>query len=360
MAPRTPVVSGQSERHSTRGFCPCLIRKTIGCVPGFFATLLMGMATVSVRIEYPNRDPENRQLIGESFSIGRDNGDIALHEALVSSSHGELVVDEAQRCVIYTDLGSSNGTYRPTGERLQQPTALAEGHAIYIGGCTITITAITFATPAPMAAPPRGGTFVGEAAGDALQRTPSGTIITGHKAGEQPAVAQPVSIPRLSEQAQPVAYQSAAGSQPVASPAAQPQAEQNVYTSTPAAAPVHHAPAQQPAAHAPAAGVVQPEVPAPSAGVQQPAVQTPQASGQPPVAQQHPASGQPVASVATQPRGRGRWYEADTGTADPHQQTFVMALGSGHIVIRTRTQGQAGPIETMVAAPGALDDFRLL
>lgn len=311
------------------------------------------MATITLRIEYPNREPENRQLIGEHFSIGRDAGDLALHEALVSSSHGELVVDEQQRCVVYTDLGSSNGTYRPTGERLEQPTTLGEGEAIYIGGCTITICAIAFATPEPLQAPARGGTFVGEAEAP-LERTSSGTIITAQKAGEPPPeepAAEPVQ-PAVASQPSFQPIYASAPAQPLGQAPSGPQLQPSHHSAGQAVA---HAP-QQPQQSQQPQQPQQPQHQASMHAVAQPS--SPQAPGyDAPV--QHVHTPNPAEQPA-QHRQPGQWYEAATGPGDPHQQTFVMGLSSGHVVIRTRTQGQAGPLETMVAVPGSLSDFNLL
>ncbi|MGB1013519.1 MAG: hypothetical protein ACPG4T_05230, partial [Nannocystaceae bacterium] len=126
--------------------------------------------------------------------------------------------------------------------------------------------------------------------------------------------------------------------------------------------PSYHAPVQpqvqapEPSYHAP----VQPQVQAP-----EPQYTAPAPSQQP--APQQPAPAAPVLSipaVVAQPsvdtsKLSGQWLEIDAGSGDPHQQTFVMSLTSGYVLVRTRTQGQSGPIETTVAAPGTLADFRL-
>jgi hypothetical protein len=36
-----------------------------------------------------------------------------------------------------------------------------------------------------------------------------------------------------------------------------------------------------------------------------------------------------------------------------------MGLSSGHVIVRTQTPMSAGIVETMVVAPGSIDDFNL-
>lgn len=106
------------------------------------------MKRVTMEIQYEDGNTELRQFEDGTFSIGRDEGDIALRNAIVSGRHGELKVTGSS--VVYTDQGSTNGTYTADGKRLEGPHPLAQGAELKIGACVIRLKAIHQPTAATM------------------------------------------------------------------------------------------------------------------------------------------------------------------------------------------------------------------
>lgn len=119
------------------------------------------MSGVFVRIQYATGQVEQRALGLGSHTVGRETGDIVLHDGNVSGSHARIDVDLGR--VVITDLGSSNGTLDPTGQRISSPTPLLVGMPIRLGGCSITLVGpvgtggALFTPPAPTAGAPPGG-----------------------------------------------------------------------------------------------------------------------------------------------------------------------------------------------------------
>lgn len=72
--------------------------------------------------------------------IGRESGDIVTRDPKTSGRHGELSFEGG--VLRFTDLNSTNGTYRVTGERVTGTILLTPGTALRIGDCTIAIQAI--------------------------------------------------------------------------------------------------------------------------------------------------------------------------------------------------------------------------
>jgi pSer/pThr/pTyr-binding forkhead associated (FHA) protein len=99
-----------------------------------------GMKRVTVEIHYADGRTELKQLEDGSFIIGRDTGDIVLKSPMVSGRHGELKVSGAR--IVYTDQGSTNGSYTIDGTRLKGPLQMIAGTGIRIGECKIILKAV--------------------------------------------------------------------------------------------------------------------------------------------------------------------------------------------------------------------------
>ncbi len=99
-----------------------------------------GMKRVTVEIHYADGRTELKQLEDGSFIIGRDTGDIVLKSPMVSGRHGELKVSGAR--IVYTDQGSTNGSYAIDGTRLKGPLQMIAGTGIRIGECKIILKAV--------------------------------------------------------------------------------------------------------------------------------------------------------------------------------------------------------------------------
>ena len=108
----------------------------------------MSMATI--RITHPDGRIEERTLVTGSYDLGREAGQLVLPDPNVSARHARLEVQAGS--VLLIDLGSSNGTYAASGERLSAPHALEPGQAVRLGSTTLTLLS--------RAAPPAGGTQV--------------------------------------------------------------------------------------------------------------------------------------------------------------------------------------------------------
>jgi hypothetical protein len=89
-------------------------------------------------VEAPGRQPWRVRLGGGSLRIGRDpTNDLVLPDGRVSRHHGQVRV--RQGSLVYTDLGSTNGSFvngRPVSE-----IVLGPGDVIRLGGSTVVVEA---------------------------------------------------------------------------------------------------------------------------------------------------------------------------------------------------------------------------
>ena len=106
------------------------------------------MSAAMVRIHYANGSAEDRGFPPGTYRIGRDAGDIVLHDPNVSGCHAELYVEPGR--VGVADAGSSNGTFDMAGRPLSGAIALAPGQWVRFGSSAITLLALV----APNAWPP--------------------------------------------------------------------------------------------------------------------------------------------------------------------------------------------------------------
>src|SRR5690606_11218515 len=72
--------------------------------------------------------------------IGRESGDVVTRDPKTSGRHGELTFEGG--VLRFTDLNSTNGTYRVSGERVVGTIVLTPGTALRIGDTTIAVQAI--------------------------------------------------------------------------------------------------------------------------------------------------------------------------------------------------------------------------
>jgi hypothetical protein len=105
------------------------------------------MTQATIRIQFPNRTVSDRALATGTYTIGREASDIVLGDSNVSGRHAELSVDAAG--VSIRDVGSTNGTFDATGNRLSAPLRLAPNQWVRLGESIIMVVSV---------APAAGGT----------------------------------------------------------------------------------------------------------------------------------------------------------------------------------------------------------
>ncbi|MCA9712076.1 MAG: FHA domain-containing protein, partial [Myxococcales bacterium] len=167
------------------------------------------MALYTLYIQYSGRPPETKPFDKETIVIGRDVGDIALMDAQVSGRHAEMRFSNGK--LIFQDLGSTNGSFLPTGERVTSAVELGIGNAVRLGQSTITVQHIDFPGAvqqgrtmfAPGGAPPPGA-----AAG------PPGGPLGTPAAPPIPGLNQPMSPPGQPPGQPPPGYPPAPGQPP--------------------------------------------------------------------------------------------------------------------------------------------------
>lgn len=89
-----------------------------------------------IRIQHADGRAEERTLDAGIHGVGRE-ADITIDDPGVSALHGEIEV--RPDAVVFTDRGSTNGTFDAAGQRLSAPYTLLAQHPIRLGGATITL-----------------------------------------------------------------------------------------------------------------------------------------------------------------------------------------------------------------------------
>lgn len=159
------------------------------------------MTQISIEVRRPNQDPEILNFQDGKYSIGREVGDIVLHDAPVSGKHGELTVQNGE--VVYTDVGSTNGSFVDGGARITTPYSLPVGGVIRLGDCKLKLLRIDAVSPSaktvalppmakPVSKPPAAK--IQSAPPAAVSRPPAQSQ-GGKQPGEGPKMAKPVSKP---------------------------------------------------------------------------------------------------------------------------------------------------------------------
>lgn len=97
------------------------------------------MSSYTLHIQYVDRPAETRTVTQPKVLIGRDAGDIILHDSQVSGRHGEITWDGTT--LRFTDLGSTNGSFLLQGQRVAN-LDLTPGIALRLGNSLITVQTI--------------------------------------------------------------------------------------------------------------------------------------------------------------------------------------------------------------------------
>lgn len=97
------------------------------------------MSSYTLHIQYVDRPAETRTFTQAKVTLGRDSGDIVLHDTQVSGRHGEITFDSGT--LRYTDVGSTNGSFLLQGQRVAN-IELTPGIALRLGNSLITVQVI--------------------------------------------------------------------------------------------------------------------------------------------------------------------------------------------------------------------------
>ncbi len=97
------------------------------------------MSSYTLHIQYVDRPAETRTFNQPKVVLGRDAGDIVLHDTQVSGRHGEITFDGST--LRYTDVGSTNGSFLLQGQRVAN-IELTPGIALRLGNSLITVQVI--------------------------------------------------------------------------------------------------------------------------------------------------------------------------------------------------------------------------
>ena len=108
-----------------------------------------------LQIHFVGRPPATQTFSAHRVVIGRDGGDIVLHDTEASATHAELEFQDGQ--LVVRDLGSSNGTWKD-GRQLPQ-FALSQGDSFTCGKTVMTVVQI-----AGFKHQASGGTVMGDGA----------------------------------------------------------------------------------------------------------------------------------------------------------------------------------------------------
>ncbi|MBN2718993.1 MAG: FHA domain-containing protein [Deltaproteobacteria bacterium] len=203
------------------------------------------MKRVTLEVQYADQHSEMKQLEDGTYIIGRDTGDIVLKSTLVSGRHGELKISGSQ--VVYTDQGSTNGTFTLDGSRLTGPLQMTAGTGLRLGECKIILKAIHVLTSKTVMQPSVKPAFSSTRTvlGQPAMIPPPASV---PPAASQPSMAvasTPAPAPQVSQPPAP----SMAATEPAPPPYATEPAPPPPVSAPPAAAP----PASVPPATAPAA-----------------------------------------------------------------------------------------------------------
>ena len=244
------------------------------------------MASYTLHIQYVDRPAETRTFTQAKVSLGRDSGDIVLHDTQVSGKHGEILFDGST--LRYTDVGSTNGSFLLQGQRVAN-IELTPGIALRLGNSLITVQVID----APNVAG-KGRTVIagpGMAPGfPAPMRPPGGAPMTAPApGGAVPRPGMPFPAPPAGPAPGAFAFAPTAQMQSPVAPGAAP--------GMPAPQPFTH---QPPAPMAPQPAPMAPQYPAPPQHLAPP---QPTPPTQPPISQLQPVQAVPQASPMAPPPG---------------------------------------------------------
>ncbi|MBT9558312.1 MAG: FHA domain-containing protein [Myxococcales bacterium] len=98
------------------------------------------MATYTLRIRDANGNTRTEEFEASKVTVGRKKADILLDDASVSSRHGELIFQNDE--LTYVDVGSSNGSFDPSGGRIAAPFPMSEGMSVRLGSSRLELVSI--------------------------------------------------------------------------------------------------------------------------------------------------------------------------------------------------------------------------
>jgi Inner membrane component of T3SS, cytoplasmic domain len=96
------------------------------------------MNPLILHIVFSDGRREERALAPGVYRIGREQGDLVLGDPNTSALHAELRVHGPSNAEI-VDLGSTNGTFDASGQRLTAPSALVPHRPVRLGNTTLTL-----------------------------------------------------------------------------------------------------------------------------------------------------------------------------------------------------------------------------
>lgn len=91
--------------------------------------------------------PKTLRISAARVRIGRGQGEISLEDPMISTSHAELTFQDG--ILVFTDVGSSNGSFDRAGHRIQGSVELQTGDVVQLGQTVITVKAIEGAPAEP-------------------------------------------------------------------------------------------------------------------------------------------------------------------------------------------------------------------
>ncbi len=98
------------------------------------------MPSYTLLVQRAEQPPEILTFEQPLVVIGRDAGDVVMHDGQISGRHAEIAFEQGK--VVYKDLGSTNGSFRADGQRLFSPVELTRGQVVKLGLSTLTVQAI--------------------------------------------------------------------------------------------------------------------------------------------------------------------------------------------------------------------------
>ena len=98
------------------------------------------MATYTLRIRDANGNTRTEEFELARVTVGRKKADILLDDSSVSSRHGELIFENEK--LTYVDVGSSNGSFDPSGGRIAAPFPMRESMSVRLGSSRLELVSI--------------------------------------------------------------------------------------------------------------------------------------------------------------------------------------------------------------------------
>lgn len=98
------------------------------------------MTHIIIELQRPYQEPTTYSFEDGTYLIGRESGDIVANDSQVSGRHAEIKVGNGT--AVFTDLGSTNGSYLEGGARIEGPYTIPVNGVIRMGGCRLVLIKI--------------------------------------------------------------------------------------------------------------------------------------------------------------------------------------------------------------------------